>query len=145
MNREKHNLSASNREIISVLGHAARFNHLNSESFDPASLWNRVDGDMDLLRELVELFAQEVPRMLAQIEDAINHRSASDLEKASHKLKGSVLQFSARAASAIALELEENAREGSTAGSELLLGKLKQEIDALQATLQTMVCDDASR
>jgi HPt (histidine-containing phosphotransfer) domain-containing protein len=118
---------------------------LNSESFDPASLWNRVDGDMDLLRELVELFAQEAPHMLAQIEDAIDHRSASDLEKASHKLKGSVLQFSARAASAIAFELEENAREGSTAGSELLLGKLRQEIDALQATLQAMVCDDASR
>jgi HPt (histidine-containing phosphotransfer) domain-containing protein len=143
---EKHNLSVPNREIISCgLVHPTRFNHLNNESFDPESLWNRVDGDMELLRELVELFAQEAPRMLAQIEDAIEHRSAVDLEKASHKLKGSVLQFSARAASAVALELEENARQGSTAGSQVLLGKLRQEIDVLQVTLRAMVRDDGSR
>jgi HPt (histidine-containing phosphotransfer) domain-containing protein len=145
LNTEKHDPSGLNREIIACsLGQATRFNHLNSERFDPESLWNRVDGDMDLLRELVELFAEETPRMLSQIEDAIKHGSAAEIEKGSHKIKGSVLQFSARAAAAIALELEENARLGSVEGSEVLLEKLKQEIEVLQATLQTMVCDDTS-
>jgi HPt (histidine-containing phosphotransfer) domain-containing protein len=145
LNIEKHNPAGLNREIIACsLGSATRFNHLNSERFDPESLWNRVDGDMDLLRELVDLFAEETPRMLSQIEDAIKHGSASEIEKGSHKIKGSVLQFSARAAAAIALELEENARLGSVEGSEVLLKKLKQEIEVLQATLQTMVCDDTS-
>jgi HPt (histidine-containing phosphotransfer) domain-containing protein len=140
LNSEKQNLSGLNREIIAcALEQQARFNHLKSERFDPETLWNRVDGDLDLLRELVELFTEEAPRMLARIEEAIKHGSASDLEKASHKIKGSVLQFSAHAATAIALELEENARLGSIAGAEELLKKLRLEIDRLQQTLRAMV------
>jgi HPt (histidine-containing phosphotransfer) domain-containing protein len=142
---EKQNLSVSNREIIvCALEQEARFNHLKSERFDPESLWNRVDGDLDLLRELVELFVEEGPRMLAEIEMAIEVGSASDLEKASHKIKGSVLQFSARTAAAIALELEENGRLGSLAGAERLVKTLRQEIDLLQQTLHAMVRGAAS-
>jgi two-component system, sensor histidine kinase and response regulator len=145
LNSEKQNLSGLNREIIvRALEQQARFNHLKSERFDPETLWNRVDGDLDLLRELVELFTEEAPRMLARIEEAIKHGSASDLEKASHKIKGSVLQFSAHAATAIALELEENARLGSIAGAEELLKKLRHEIDRLQQTLRAMVRGAAS-
>lgn len=145
METEKQNLFVSNREIIVCgLEQEARFNNLKSERFDPESLWNRVDGDLDLLRELVELFVEEGPRMLAEIEMAIEAGSASDLEKASHKIKGSVLQFSARAAAAIALELEENGRLGSLAGAERLLKTLREEIDLLQQTLHAMVRGAAS-
>jgi hypothetical protein len=63
------------------------------------------------------------------------------LEKASHKIKGSVLQFSAHTAAAIALELEENGRLGSMTGAEALLKKLKHEVDLLQQTLHVMVSD----
>ena len=112
---------------------------LKSQHFDPESLWKRVDGDLALLRELVELFAAEVPPMLARIEAAIKNGSASELEKASHKIKGSVLQFSAHSAAAVALELEENGRLGSIAGAEALLIKLRAEIDVLQQTLRGMV------
>ncbi|HEX4605220.1 MAG TPA: Hpt domain-containing protein [Candidatus Angelobacter sp.] len=111
---------------------------MKSERFDPESLWDRVDGDMELLRELIDVFADEGPRMLARIEDAIRHGSAADLEKSAHKIKGSVLQFSAHAAAAIALELEEMGRRGSVAGAEPLLQRLKQEIDLLQAALNEM-------
>ncbi|HWS17824.1 MAG TPA: Hpt domain-containing protein [Candidatus Elarobacter sp.] len=145
METEKQKFFVSNSEIIAcALGQEARFNHLKSERFDPESLWNRVDGDLDLLRELVELFVEEGPRMLAEIEMAIEVGSASDLEKASHKIKGSVLQFSARTAAAIALELEENGRLGSLAGAERLVKTLRQEIDLLQQTLHAMVRGAAS-
>lgn len=126
-------------------GHGAKLNPLKSERFDRESLWDRVDGDLDLLRELAGVFAEEVPRMLAQIEDAIQRGSASDMEKASHKIKGSVLQFSARAAAAAALELEEKGRSGSVAGAEPFLNKLRQEIDLLEEALHSMVCGDDMR
>lgn len=146
MNTEKQNLSGLNREIIvHALGPETRFNHLKSEHIDPESLWGRVDGDLALLRELVELFAEEAPRMLARIEGAIQDGSASDLEKAGHKIKGSVLQFSAHPAAAIALELEEMGRIGSIAGAEALLKKLRHEIDLLQQTLRAMTGSDAGR
>ena len=87
-----------------VAGTRSKVNHLKIEHFDQETLWNRVAGDLELLRELVDLFAAEAPRMLARIEQAIKDGSPSDLEKASHKIKGSMLQFSAHAATAIALE-----------------------------------------
>ncbi len=116
-------------------------NRLKSGHFDPDALWNRVHGDVNLLRELADLFAAEVPGMLAGIEKAIKHGSPSDLEKASHKVKGSMLQFSAHAAADIALELEERGRIGSMNGTASLLQKLRQEISGLQQTLHAMVRD----
>src|SRR5206468_2255676 len=104
----------------------------------PDALWNRVHGDATLLRELVDVFATEVPGMLAGIEKAIKVASPSDLEKASHKIKGSMLQFSAHAAADIALELEEHGRIGSMASTANLLQKLRKEISGLQQTLQAM-------
>lgn len=123
----------------------ARLNPVKSEHFDPDALWNRVHGDVTLLRELVDLFAAEVPGMLARIEKAIKHGLPSDLEKASHKIKGSMLQFSAHAAANIALKLEESGRIGSMAGTGNLLQNLRQEISELQQTLRAMVRDGAPR
>jgi histidine phosphotransfer protein HptB len=140
---EKQNIPGLNREIIArVLLQMARLNPVKSEHFDPDALWNRVHGDVTLLRELVDLFAAEVPGMLARIEKAIKHGLPSDLEKASHKIKGSMLQFSAHAAANIALKLEESGRIGSMAGTANLLQNLRQEISELQQTLDAMVRDE---
>lgn len=118
---------------------------MNSEGFDPQALLDRVHGDLSLLRELVDLFATEVPEMLASIEKAIQHGSPSELEKASHKIKGSMLQFSAQAAANIALQLEESGQAGSMAGTGVLLEKLRQEIDVLHQTLRAMLQGGADR
>lgn len=123
----------------------AWLNDLKSEHFDQDALWNRVHGDVTLLRELVDLFVAEVPGMLARIEKSIKHGSPSELEKASHKIKGSMLQFSAHAAANIALKLEESGRIGSMAGTGNLLQELRQEISELQQTLRAMVRDGAPR
>jgi len=139
---EKQRIPGLNREIIATaLLQAARLNLLKSEHFDPDALWNRVHGDVTLLRELVDLFAAEVPMMLATIEKAIRQGSPSDLENASHKIKGSMLQFSAHAAANIARQLEENGRIGSMARAGDLLQNLRQEISGLQQTLDAMARD----
>ena len=147
MDTEKQDAGGVSEEIITGArqGQGAKITQLKSERFDPESLLDRVDGDMELLRELVGVFAEEGPRMLAKIQEAINNGSAPELEKASHKMKGSVLQFSAHAAVADALELEEKGRNGSIAGAEPILARLRQEFELLQANLNFMVCDDAAR
>jgi len=113
---------------------------LKNEHFDPESLWRRVDHDRDLLRELVAVFAKEAPRLLARIEEGILAGLAGDVKKASHKLKGSLLQFSARTALAAAQELEEKAQNGLIAGATPLLNRLRHEIDLLREGLNAMVC-----
>ena len=119
----------------------AWLNRLKTKHFDSDALWNRVHGDVALFRELVDVFDAEVPGMLAEVEKAIKHGSPSNLEKASHKIKGSMLQFSAPAAANIALQLEENGRIGSMASTGSLLQNLRQETSELQQTLHAMVRD----
>jgi histidine phosphotransfer protein HptB len=139
---EKQGIPRLSREIIvNALLQVAWLDRLKSEHFDPDALWNRVHGDVTLLRELVNVFAAEVPGMLAEVEKAIKQGSPSDLEKASHKIKGSMLQFSAHAAATIARHLEENGRIGSMASTGSLLQELRQEISELQQTLHAMVRD----
>jgi len=120
-------------------------NLLNNEDFDPRALLDRVHGDLNLLRELVDLFATEVPGTLARLEKAIQQGSASELEKASHKIKGSMLQFSAHAAANIALQLEKSGQTGSMDGTGMLLEKLTQEINVLYQTLRAMLQNRVSR
>lgn len=86
---------------------------MNGKDFDSQALLDRVHGDLNLLQELVDLFGVQIPGMLAGAKKAIQQGSASDLEKASHKIKGSMLQFSAHAAANIALQLEESGQAGS--------------------------------
>jgi len=113
---------------------------LKSEHFDVETLWRRLDHDRDLMREVVAVFAVEAPQLLARIEEGIRGGSAGDVKRASHKLKGSLLQFAARAAVAVAQELEEKAENGLVAGAAPLLNRLRHEIDLLREGLNAMVC-----
>lgn len=112
---------------------------MKSEHFDPESLWRRLDHDRGLLREVVAVFEVEAPQLLARIEEGIRGNSAGDVKRASHKLKGSLLQFSARAAVAAAQELEEKAENGLVAGAAPLLNRLRHEIDRLREGLNAML------
>ena len=57
------------------------------------ALLERVGGDMDLLRELVDLFLDDSLRLVDRIRQAVTSKDADDLEKAAHGLKGSVPQL----------------------------------------------------
>jgi HPt (histidine-containing phosphotransfer) domain-containing protein len=115
------------------------------EVFDPVSLLERVSGDRELLRELVELFAQECPAMLSDIESAVKQGSSSSLQQASHKMKGSVLQFSAATAATMAGALEEMGKTGALSGSAQEYLRLRAEIASLVEGLKLMVSEDSAQ
>lgn len=94
---------------------------------------------MDLLRQLVRIFADEYPGMLREIEKSAASRDAACLRKASHQLKGSLLQFAAPAAAAVAAELENCAALNRLNEAASLAGKLRAECDSLLQLLQTMI------
>src|SRR5262249_13362973 len=140
LSTEKTTFLTGNQEIIAARqGHDSRSGHLSGKRFDPESLWQRVDGDLDLLRELAGAFAEEAPRLLAQIENAIRGGCAAELERASHKIKGSLLYLSAPLGAATALDLEEKGRSGSVAGAEQQIRTLKDEVRLVQEELRAMI------
>lgn len=101
-------------------------------------MWRRVDGDRELLSELISVLERELPVTLARIGTAISAGNGIELEKSAHKIKGSLLQFSAGGAAAAALKLEEMGKGRTLSGADEKLHVLRQEIDLLLKSLHAM-------
>ncbi len=54
---------------------------------------SHVDGDIQFLAELAELFLQDYPRLLGELRLSILQGNYSDLERAAHTLKGRLAFF----------------------------------------------------
>jgi CheY-like chemotaxis protein len=110
-----------------------------------AALLARVDGDLELLRELVELFLRDHPRRLDEIRQAVALGRNDDLVRAAHALKGSVGNFAAKDAVEAARRLEMMGHngeltdsDGRTLAEEAFLS-LEAEIARLESALLTLV------
>jgi len=104
----------------------------------------RLDGDRQLLKELVKLFQGEWPRMRDEIWQAIAERNLKALARAAHTLKGSVGNFAAPAAFDAALKLELMAHEGDLTQSEEACARLQEEIERLYPALEELGKDIAN-
>ena len=72
------------------------------------ALLERVGGDMDLLRELVDLFMDDSLQLVDRIRQAVTSKDADELEKAAHGLKGSVLNFECKASELVDLFMDDS-------------------------------------
>ncbi len=98
----------------------------------------RVEGDTQLLAEMVRLFSEESPRLLSAAQKAVARRDAKALERAAHTLKGSVGNFAARGAVQAALKLETMAREGDLTEVEEAYRALEEQIERLKPALKSL-------
>lgn len=117
----------------------SRFEALRSHRFDPAALWDRVGGDVELLRDLVTIFCDQYPTLLEKLKEAIEQPSFSEVQKYSHKLRGSALQFSGSVVAELAGLLEQMAQKQSLDGAAGIFSKLQPEVAELAHSLRAMV------
>ncbi len=106
-----------------------------AEVLDRADLLERVEGDADLLSEMVTLFRQGRPAQLAAVRRAVAAGDARALENAAHALKGMVSNFAARRATEAALQLERMGREGNLLRAAEGFTLLEKEIERLESLL----------
>jgi HPt (histidine-containing phosphotransfer) domain-containing protein len=106
-----------------------------AEAFNLAAVLKRVDGDLELMKELVELFLGECPQRMAEIREALSRRDAVRLQRAAHTLKGSVGNFAAGDAVAAAQRLEATARAHDWTQAENAWPVLNEAIDRLKPAL----------
>ena len=95
---------------------------------DRKTLNERLDGDMELLKELVVIFNEDSPQLMSNIKDAIDKKDAESLRKSAHTLKGSVANFSAKAVFDISFELEKNGKNNELQDVESTFNQLTIEI-----------------
>ena len=104
-------------------------------SFNRAELSERLQGNDELMGELIQLFVGDAPLQIKAISLALGEHSALKLENAAHSLKGSAASLGANALAAIARKLEIRGRDQKLAGAELELTELNSEWELLKPEL----------
>ena len=107
--------------------------------FDVEGVMEQLDGDMELLQDMVEILAEDGPGLLEALAGAVNEGDAERVRKTAHKLKGSLGYFHPRRAAAMAKELEDRGRQGELDGAPELLDSLRQEVTLLQQAVEAFV------
>ncbi|MDI5934476.1 response regulator [Halomonas kalidii] len=95
----------------------------------------RLEGNRELLNEMVELFLEECPRLMLEIEEAIAREDAATLRRAAHTLKGSALVVGGQALGGAAQRLEALARSGDLAAAGEAFGNLERRASELRTAL----------
>ncbi|MEX1223952.1 MAG: ATP-binding protein, partial [Pirellulales bacterium] len=118
-------------EFMSVLS-AVKISSAAREAFNLAAALQRVDGDMDCLSELAAMLIEDAPGQVADIRDAVDRRDPAALERAAHRLKGSLIPF-------VASETSQAAQSLETMGHNHNLANALDECQTLDAAIQQLM------
>ncbi|HTX15578.1 MAG TPA: response regulator [Candidatus Baltobacteraceae bacterium] len=111
--------------------------------FDINEALDRVEGDRELLEEIVRIFMGECSSNMDAIRQALAASDARLLERLAHTVKGASANLSASAVSQVAFTIEKLARAGDLKPASEWIDKLQQEIDRLLPELAS-VCQKVS-
>ena len=92
--------------------------------------------DPAFLRELIELFLQDIPQRFAELEQALAKGDGPLLTRAAHTIKGSCSNFGAAGLAAVALEMEHQGKANSFSEAKASLPALKAEFALVDAALR---------
>lgn len=105
------------------------------QQLDVALALSRVGGDVELLKEVVDLFLDDYPSTFEKIKSAVENRDSTALEHHAHSLKGSVSTFGAQRAFDAAFTLEKQGRSGDLASAPANLEELEKALGDLRPDL----------
>jgi two-component system, sensor histidine kinase and response regulator len=104
-------------------------------SFDIAQVLERTEGDHELVRELVQLFREELPTMLKEIRRCVDASDAAGLEGSAHLLRGACASLGAVPLARLATRLEMMGHSSQMTGAVAELAELERETVCLDGAL----------
>jgi HPt (histidine-containing phosphotransfer) domain-containing protein len=107
-----------------------------SPACDRHSLRLAVGGDESIVRELLELYRQESPKLRNAVQNALGKGDAELLRRAAHSLKGTLGSMCAHEASAAAEVLELIARSGELTAADVAFADLQRKLDRLAREIE---------
>jgi two-component system sensor histidine kinase/response regulator len=107
---------------------------------DTATLLSGCAGDAALLSDMIQLFEEEAPQLLAGVEAAMRSADAEQLRKASHALRGLVSAFSSSASMAVEI-LERMGTDRRASQAEDEYKRVIQIVQDLRAALTTVTIE----
>lgn len=102
----------------------------SSNAIDPQTLVGLRElnpEDPNFLRELIDMFLDDVPQRIAEIERALATKDAPLLTRAAHTIKGSGSNFGAAGLTKVSLEMERQGKEAAFDAAAATLPSLRAE------------------
>jgi two-component system sensor histidine kinase/response regulator len=109
-----------------------------SEVIDWTGAFKHFEGDVELLKEIAEMFLEESPIIMGKIEDALRCGDSNALERAAHTVKGSVGNFAAKPAFQAAQRVEQIGRDGNMGEAQEAFRALEAELERLKPALAAL-------
>jgi CheY-like chemotaxis protein len=97
------------------------------------------DHDWDFFSEVVEVFFEDYPRLLSNLEQCFEQNDSDGLMRAAHSLKGMLRNFQADNAAEIAFELEKMGKTGQLEGVKTGIGELSRHLAAIEKQLRHLL------
>ncbi len=106
---------------------------------------SNLDGDVELLSEIVEIFMETSAEQIESLRAAIRAQDIQTVTIDSHGMKGGASNFCATAFVEAALALELQAKSGSLEGAEDLLDKMVEHLNELHEVMSVVNWEEVSR
>jgi two-component system sensor histidine kinase/response regulator len=110
-------------------------------SFDRADLMQRLDDDLELISELVQIFLEDAPQLVEELGAAIARGDAVQVNRSAHSLKGSASNFSAGPVVASASRLEQMGKAGDLDLAAIEFETLEANLRALEIDLKGLIAE----
>ncbi|MFV2070604.1 MAG: response regulator, partial [Pirellulales bacterium] len=112
-------------------------------AFDFAAALESMDNDAQLLIEQMRFFIHDGPKLLDEIEAAVEAQNPRRLELAAHRLKGLVARYGAPEATSLARQLEAMGSRGGIADAAEISERLRADVTWLVAAVENYVREHA--
>jgi len=107
-----------------------------SAKLNKEMLLKAFDGDWSFLKEVVEVFLSDYPRLLDDLHRAFEQSDSDTLMRAAHSLKGMLKNFQAETAAEVAFELEKKGQAESFDGVPEAIDNLSGQVADVDKTLR---------
>ncbi|CAN2043073.1 two-component system, sensor histidine kinase and response regulator [Candidatus Magnetomoraceae bacterium gMMP-13] len=106
------------------------------DMFNRKALMERLDGDEEILEELVGIVLEDIPARLKALKDTLIKNDIENFIIHAHTIKGSAANIEARALKNVAYEIELAGRDNNLDSIEPLIKKFEYEFKNLQVILK---------
>jgi PAS domain S-box-containing protein len=132
---------------VTQSGSAENFSEAPPHSEVSEAEWNlrelleRLEGDQDFLRELLQMFRADSQTTLMKAREALAQEDLAEMSRAAHTLKGMLKNLSMNAAAELAAGLEMAARNGARGEAETLLERLDRSLAGIMPEVETHLAE----
>ncbi|MDB5385921.1 MAG: Sensor protein, partial [Planctomycetaceae bacterium] len=110
----------------------------SKSAIDQRALWKRLEGDGELLRELLDGYRDYCPQVLADLRQGVQNRDAALVQQSAHQIKGVISNFAAAEAYSTARDLERSGRNSDLTQAPDMLIRLEAALAAVDRELEEM-------